>query len=130
MACFTYSTSDLFHPESLYQLLRGPLPGVVQAKGYFWIAAQPKWAIAFSLTGSSMRFTPFGRDGVEAPWAAPAGVPSDRAPLHRQQQPPPDEATQALIFIGADIDRPALTTALEACLLRHRCGAWQQAPKA
>lgn len=117
---FTYTTCDLFDPERLYHVLRGTLPGVLQAHGYFWIAAQPDWAIEFTLVGSRLRFSPFGRLWAEAAWAARLKGPAQQAGTPSTGEPTRAGAYQELVFIGADIDPSVLTTALEACLLRQQ----------
>ncbi len=127
---FTYTTSDLFDPERLYQVLRGPLPGVLQANGYFWIAAQPDWAIEFNLVGSRLRFTPFGRLLAEAAWAARLKGPSPQAASPPSGDPERGGAYQELVFFGADIDHSALKTALESCLLRQQVVSPQLATNA
>lgn len=127
---FTYTTSDLFDPERLYQVLRGPLPGVLQANGVFWIATQPDWAIEFNLVDSRLRFTPFGRLWAEAAWTARLKAPSPQAGSPSSAEQARAGAFQELVFIGADIDPSALKAALESCLLRHQVVSPQLATNA
>ena len=61
-----------FHPQAIHEVLNGPLPGVIRAKGHFWIATRPDWVAEFSLTGSLSSVTPLGTW-----WAA---VPRERWP--------------------------------------------------
>lgn len=50
------------------------MPGVIRAKGHFWIATRPDWVAEFSLAGALSSVTPLGRW-----WAS---VPEDRRPTH------------------------------------------------
>jgi len=114
---FVYRARRPFHPERLRTLLTGPLPGVVRAKGHFWIATRPDWVGEFSLAGPVARTSGLGRW-----WSA---VPRDRWPCD------PDwraavaanwdwifgDRRQELVFIGTGLDRATLAAALDACLL-------------
>lgn len=97
---------------TLRDLLTGPLPGVLRARGHFWIATRPDWVGEFSLAGAMAETSGLGRW-----WAA---VPRSRWP---EQTTPPNwdpvfaDRCRELVFIGSGLDQPALTAALDACLL-------------
>ena len=122
IASFVYRARLPFHQERLHRLLTGPLPGVMRAKGHFWIGTQPTWALEFSLAGAMTSFKPFGRW-----WAAtPRNVwPRDRAAIERIRRDwrePFGDRRQELVFIGTGLDRDKLTAALDACLMRDGTG--------
>ncbi|MGB0904070.1 MAG: GTP-binding protein, partial [Mangrovicoccus sp.] len=75
---FAYHARSPFHPERILEVLNGDLPGIIRAKGHFWIATRPDWAVEFSLAGALSSVTPLGRW-----WAS---VPEDRLPTHPQAQ--------------------------------------------
>ena len=112
-----YRARRPFVPELILDLLNGDLPGVIRAKGHFWIATRPDWVAEFSLAGALSSVAPLGTW-----WAS---VPRDRWPDHdsaRQYlsahwQEPWGDRRQEIVFIGADIDWPALRARLDACLL-------------
>ena len=114
---FAYRARRPFHPAKVHELLNGPLPGVIRAKGHFWIATQPNWVAEFSLAGAMSSVSPLG-----GWWAA---VPRDRWPDHAEALAkmrenwvePWGDRRQELVFIGANMDRVALTRALDACLV-------------
>ena len=114
---FVYRARRPFYPAKVHELLNGPLPGVIRAKGHFWIATQPNWVAEFSLAGAMSSVSPLG-----GWWAA---VPRDRWPDHAEALAkmrenwvePWGDRRQELVFIGADMDRVALTRALDACLV-------------
>ncbi len=53
ISSFVYRARQPFHPTKIEAALAGPLPGVIRAKGHFWIATRPDWAAEFSLAGTS-----------------------------------------------------------------------------
>ncbi len=98
-------------------MLNGLLPGVIRAKGHFWIASQPNWVAEFSLAGALSSVRPLG-----GWWAS---VPKDRWPSHpnavaemrRHWAEPWGDRRQELVFIGAGMDQAAITEALDGCLV-------------
>jgi G3E family GTPase len=118
VASYTYRARAPFHPQAIHDVLNGPLPGVIRAKGHFWIATRPDWVAEFSLAGSLSSVTPLGTW-----WAA---VPRKRWPDHAQAQTylrahwqePWGDRRQEIVFIGAGIDWPALRGRLDAALMQ------------
>lgn len=114
---FTYRARRPFDPAKIHAALNGPLPGVIRAKGHFWIATQPNWVAEFSLAGAISSVNPLG-----GWWAA---VPRDRWPDHPEARmkmrenwvEPWGDRRQELVFIGAGMDQAALTRALDDCLV-------------
>ncbi|WP_439137711.1 GTP-binding protein [Roseicyclus sp.] len=112
-----YRARRPFIPEAILALLDGDLPGVIRAKGHFWIATRPDWVAEFSLAGALSGVTPLGTW-----WAS---VPKDRWPEHDSARryitehwaEPWGDRRQELVFIGAGIDWPGLKARLDACLL-------------
>ena len=117
VASFVYRARRPFVPAKINELLNGDLPGVIRAKGHFWIATRPEWAAEFSLAGALSSVTPLG-----SWWAA---VPKERWPdqestrryMADNWQEPWGDRRQEIVFIGAGIDWPALKARLDACLL-------------
>ncbi|KJZ19282.1 GTP-binding protein [Loktanella sp. S4079] len=119
ISSFTYRARAPFDPVKVYNVLNGDLPGVIRAKGHFWIATRPDWVAEFSLAGALSSVAPLGTW-----WAA---VPKERWPNHDQAQAyttahwaePFGDRRQELVFIGTGIDWPALKAQLDACLIAH-----------
>jgi len=114
---FVYRARLPFDPQKIHDVLNGDLPGVIRAKGHFWIATRPDWVAEFSLAGSLSSVAPLGTW-----WAS---VPEDRRPTHPQAQEymashwaePFGDRRQELVFIGSGIDWPNLKAKLDACML-------------
>lgn len=117
ISSFVYRARRPFHPAKIHAALNADLPGVIRAKGHLWIASRPNWAVEFSLAGAISTITPLG-----GWWAS---VPRDRWPTHPDAlaevnavwQDPWGDRRQELVFIGADMDRAAITAALDAALV-------------
>ena len=130
ISSFVYRARRPFHPERLHAVLNGALPGVIRAKGHFWLATRPNWVAEFSLAGAISSVTPLG-----GWWAA---VPRDRWPDHPQALDkmrqhwvePWGDRRQEMVFIGAGMDRDAITAALDACLIGadFTPAAWSDLP--
>nr|WP_244327768.1 GTP-binding protein [Roseibium sp. RKSG952] len=119
---FVYRARRPFDPVKIHTVLNGPLPGVIRAKGHFWISTQPKWVAEFSLAGALSSVSPIG-----IWWAA---VPRNRWPnderalayVKSQWSDPFGDRRQEIVFIGSGIDWPALSARLDACLLNASSG--------
>ncbi|MCC5993714.1 MAG: GTP-binding protein [Rhodobacteraceae bacterium] len=129
VASFVYNARAPFHPARIHEVLNGPLPGVIRAKGHFWIATRPDWAAEFSLAGAMSSVTPLGRW-----WAS---VPEERLPTHPDAQAeiarnwvePWGDRRQEIVFIGVDTDREAICARLNAALVNagdFTPGDWTQ----
>ena len=114
---FVYRARQPFIPEKIHAVLNGALPGVIRAKGHFWIATRPEWVAEYSLAGALSSVQPIGTW-----WAT---VPKERWPDHGSAQSyldqhwvePWGDRRQELVFIGSGIDWDAIKSKLDACLL-------------
>jgi G3E family GTPase len=112
---FVYRARRPFDPGRVRRVLNGDLPGVIRAKGHFWLATRPDWVAEFSLAGAVSTVKPLGTW-----WAA---VPEARWPDHGRDyiaqhwQEPWGDRRQEIVFIGAGLDRAAITRALDAALV-------------
>ncbi|WP_108259375.1 GTP-binding protein [Mangrovicoccus ximenensis] len=108
-----YRARRPFDPQAIHEVLNGVLPGVIRAKGHFWIATRPDWVAEYSLAGALSSVRPLGTW-----WAA---VPRERWPE--------TEAAQGYIASRAGLDPappgpqaalklPCLSIGADA-LLRH-----------
>ncbi len=117
---YVYRARQPFEPEKVMAVLNGDLPGVIRAKGHFWLATRPDWVAEFSLAGALSSIQPLGTW-----WAA---IPRDRWPDHDSARAymadhwvePWGDRRQEIVFIGAGIDWPALKARLDKALVPAR----------
>ncbi|HCH55626.1 MAG TPA: 4-hydroxytetrahydrobiopterin dehydratase [Rhodospirillaceae bacterium] len=117
VASFVYRARRPFEPAKIMETLNGDLPGVIRAKGHFWVATRPEWVAEFSLAGALSGVQPLGNWWASIPkehW------PEDERALEYVNsfwQEPWGDRRQEIVFIGSGIDWPALENRLDACLL-------------
>jgi G3E family GTPase len=106
-----------FDARRVQAVLAGNLPGVVRAKGWFWVETDPDLIFEYSVAGGLSDIRPLGRWWAAIPrkdW--PTG--SDAvARIHTNWRAPFGDRRQELVFIGTGMDRAAITSALEGCLV-------------
>jgi len=117
---FVYRARRPFDPVKIHELLNGPLPGVIRAKGHFWIATQPDLVAEFSLAGALSSVSPLGTWWAAVPRGRWPDHPQARAYLAQHWQEPWGDRRQEIVFIGTGIDRNALEAGLDAALIPER----------
>lgn len=117
ISSFVYRARRPFDPRAIHAVLNGDLPGVIRAKGHFWIASRPNWAVEFSLAGALSSVTPLGGWWASVPRDRWPGHPDSLAEVAKVWQDPWGDRRQELVFIGAGMDREAMTAALDAALI-------------
>lgn len=129
---FVYRARRPFNPLLLDRFVKSDWPGIIRAKGFFWLATRPKHVGELSQAGALVRTE---RRGTW--WSA---VPRERWPDHPDwiaaMQPYFDpvwgDRRQELVFIGTDpMDETELRQRLDACLVpanRMEPAAWAGLP--
>ncbi|MGL3607943.1 zinc metallochaperone GTPase ZigA [Rhizobium sp. G187] len=129
---FVYRENRPFDPSRFQAFIDRSWPGVVRAKGFFWLATRPHHVGEISQAGALVRT---GRMGLW--WAS---VPRERWPqeqsFHEMMQPYLHpvwgDRRQEIVFIGADpMDETAIRAELDACLLDAQDftpDAWRNLP--
>ena len=112
-----YRARRPFVPEQIMAVLNGDLPGVIRAKGHFWLATRPDWVAEFSLAGALSSVQPLGTWWASVPQERWPDHDSARSYLTAHWQEPWGDRRQEIVFIGSDIDWPALQARLDAALL-------------
>ncbi|MDN3564813.1 zinc metallochaperone GTPase ZigA [Paeniroseomonas aquatica] len=117
IASFVWRARRPLHPARWKRLIEGDLPGVIRAKGFFWLATRMPWAGSWHLAGAVSRHEAAGQ------WFAavdPARWPEDaewQAQVRGLWQEPHGDRRQEVVVIGLGMDEAALRRDLEACLL-------------
>jgi Putative GTPases (G3E family) len=117
---FTYRARRPFDPQQFHAFINSPWPGVIRAKGHFWLATRPDWVGELSQAGALVRHEALG-----IWWSA---VPKERWPddadwrkhIARSWDPVYGDRRQEIVFIGTEMDEAALRRRLDACLVGDR----------
>ncbi|WP_306152225.1 GTP-binding protein [Roseovarius sp. MMSF_3281] len=117
VSSFVYRARRPFDPQKVHDVLNGPLPGVIRAKGHFWLATRPEWVAEFSLAGALSKVAPLGTWWATVPQERWPDHPQAREYLEKHWQEPFGDRRQELVFIGAGMDRDAICAALDAALV-------------
>jgi G3E family GTPase len=117
IASFVYRARRPFDPQRVHDVLNGDLPGVIRAKGHFWVATRPDWVAEFSLAGALSSVRPLGTWWAAVPRKRWPAHDSARAYIAQHWQEPWGDRRQEIVFIGSGIDWPALKARLDACLV-------------
>lgn len=114
---FVYRTPHPFDPEKFHAFIHSPWPGVIRAKGFFWIATRPDWVGDLHQTGAFVRTEAMGLW-----WAT---VPQEDWPedeewlksLESKWDPKYQDRRQEIVFIGIDMDESVIRNRLDQCLI-------------
>ena len=117
---FVYHTKVPLHPEKFMHFLNEvEWPGVIRAKGFFWLATRPDYIGEVSQAGSLIR-----HQGLGVWWASvdksewPA-TPAFEALLRKHWDKQSGDRRQEIVFIGLqdELDQENMTKHLNACLI-------------
>ena len=114
---YVYRARQPFIPEKIAEVLNGNLPGVIRAKGHFWIASRPEWVAEYSLAGALSSVSPMGQWWATVPKDQWPDHDSLRAYMKSNWEDLWGDRRQEIVFIGADIDWPKMKARLDSCLV-------------
>jgi G3E family GTPase len=135
ISSWVYRARAPFNPLKLHRFFNRSWPGVLRAKGFFWLATRPAWVGELSQAGSLVQHRAAGYWWAAIPkerWPSdPAAVARIDASWHKLW----GDRRQQLVFIGLpEADRQALTAELDACLMPLpktgpiNTGSWRALP--
>ncbi len=122
ISSFVYRRDRPFHPKRLVdafdqEMEEGLFSNVLRSKGLMWIASRNEWAYDWSQAGCSIRMNPAGFWWAAAPeeqWPEEeAEIAEIRARFHGEY----GDRHQEIVFIGQQLDRAFIESALDRCLL-------------
>lgn len=117
IASFVYRARRPFHPEKFNAFLERTWPGLIRAKGHFWLATRPDWVGEMSLAGSICRTEAMGFWWASVPRSRWPDHPEWQAILNRNWHSVWGDRRQELVFIGTELDEAAIRAALDLCLV-------------
>jgi G3E family GTPase len=118
ISSFVYRARRPFEPAKLGAFFEKSWPGVVRAKGFFWLATRPQWVGELSQAGALVQ-----SEGIGYWWAA---IPKKSWPqeeeliarINKGWHGVWGDRRQELVFIGnKEMDKAAITAELDACLV-------------
>ncbi|NGM19075.1 GTP-binding protein [Roseomonas stagni] len=114
---FVWRARRPLHPARFKRLIEGDLPGVIRAKGFFWLATRMPWAGSWQLAGAVGRHEAAGFWWAAQPRERWPDNPEWRRGVMANWQEPFGDRRQEIVFIGVGMEEAALRRALDACLL-------------
>lgn len=120
ISSFVYKSRKPFDPQKLYNFFKngGSLPGVIRAKGFYWIATDSNYLYEYAQARVNVSFGQrVGNWWVVAPqeyW------PSDQAGIDEIEKLFVGEygdRRQEIVFIGVDMDKDEIYQNLNSCLI-------------
>lgn len=93
---------------------------VLRSKGFIWLSSRPELCGEWSHAGGILRFTVGGPWYAALPQEAWPESQEHRADIRKDFQGDCGDRRQELVFIGIDVKREALVSALNDCLLTDK----------
>lgn len=129
ISSFVYRARRPFKPEALDRFLRATWPGLIRAKGHFWLATRPDWVGEMSIAGAICRTEAMGSWWAAVPPERWPDVPGWRTMMEQNWSSIWGDRRQELVFIGQGMDEAAMRSALDNALVDESHGfapkAWQ-----
>ncbi len=119
ISSFNYIARKPFDPEKFYHFLHNTeqFGKLIRSKGYFWLATRPQFCGQWSQAGGIARY---GFSGMFWKAVPKNSWPTDEESLNeinKQWVEPFGDMRQELVFIGQNLDKNNLISALDNCLL-------------
>jgi len=119
ISSFVYRARAPFEPAKIHAFFNKSWPGVVRAKGFFWLATRPQWVGEIAQAGSLVQ-----HEAIGYWWAA---VPKKNWPEDERLVKRIDKTwhriwgdrRQEIVFIGTcEMDKAEMIAELDACLMQ------------
>lgn len=119
IASTVYRARRPFHPQRFFDFLQQTWSNgrLLRSKGFFWLASKPQDAGSWSQAGGLLRHGFAGRWWRFVPQDQWPGDSESRAAIEQHWRADTGDCRQELVFIGQNIDFPALYARLDSCLL-------------
>ncbi|KQV33387.1 MULTISPECIES: GTP-binding protein [unclassified Rhizobium] len=119
ISSFVYRARRPFDPVAFQQFLDTDWPGLIRAKGHFWLATRPEWIGLMSIAGIQRRVEAKGFWWATVPRAHWPRHPQFNALLQRHWSSIWGDRRQELVFIGMGLEEDKIRQALDDCLTGH-----------
>ncbi|PZO73619.1 MAG: 4-hydroxytetrahydrobiopterin dehydratase [Mesorhizobium amorphae] len=129
---FVYRERRPFDPQKLQDFISRAWPGVVRAKGFFWLATRPHHVGEISQAGALIRTGKRGLWWASVPKHQWPDHPEWRAAMKPYLDPVWGDRRQEIVFIGCDpMNEARIRAELDACLVTEKDfmpGRWRDLP--
>ena len=116
---FVYRARAPFDPGRFKHFLDKSWPGVVRAKGFFWLATRPHYVGEISQAGALVRTQKMGLWWASVPKAQWPDDPGFMKMMKPYLDPVWGDRRQEIVFIGADpMSEAEIRAELDSCLVR------------
>ena len=115
ISSFIYRARKPFCPKKFWDIIHEKLPGLVRAKGHFWLHGRDDLVGSIQIAGKLREY------GLAGQWWA--SIPESQWPeglqdaLKKVWDESVGDKRQEIVFIGIDLDKEAITKRLDACLV-------------
>jgi G3E family GTPase len=116
ISSFVYRARRPFDEGRFNAFLSRTQPGLIRAKGLYWLAEDPTRVREVSLAGGAWKAEPIGTWWVSIPRGQWPRQPEFDAWLKAHWVEGHGDRRQELVFIGTGLDREDITSQLDACL--------------
>lgn len=114
---FVYRARRPFDPQKFHGFIHSSWPGVIRAKGHFWLATRPQWVGELSQAGAIVRSEAMGFWWAAIPKERWPDHPEWRSAIERNWSQVWGDRRQEIVFIGTGMDIAELTRRLDGCLV-------------
>ena len=126
---FVYRAREPFDPEKIYAFFQQGWPGVVRAKGFFWLSSRADFVGEISQAGAFIRHQGIGRWWASIPknhW--PDNSEFEEA-IKQYWSKEYGDRRQEIVFIGLKdhMDKEAIAKKLDECLVKNYLTEQEQA---
>jgi G3E family GTPase len=124
ISSFVFRSHTPFHPERFWDFLQGPWPGVIRAKGMFWLATRMELAGFLSQAGVMRSTRAMGFFWSAVPQSEWPQDEESLAEIQANSRAPYGDRRTEIVIIGRHMNRDAIMEKLQTCLLtRHEMTA-------
>ena len=118
---FVYRAREPFNPEKIHAFFNEEWPGVVRAKGFFWLCSRPDFVGELSQAGAFVRHQGIGRWWATIPknnW--PDSSDFIESVIKQYWTEDYGDRRQEIVFIGLkdEMDQKAIKKKLDECLVK------------
>lgn len=114
---FVYRARRPFHPAKFQAFIDKTWPGVIRAKGHFWLATRPEWVGELSQAGALVRSEPLGIWWAQVPKDRWPDNPDWRLHIENSWDAVYGDRRQEIVFIGTGMDEADIRRQLDECLV-------------